>query len=54
MNVLTIITIIITAVCLTWSLGLYIFYRVKKYKVEKKAQEELSDDKEGKETTQEN
>lgn len=43
MNVFTLITIIITALCLTWSLGLFIFYKIKKHKVEKKAQEELSE-----------
>lgn len=48
MNVFTIITIVITGICLTWSLGLFIFYLVKKHKVEKKAKEELLDDKEGK------
>lgn len=55
MNVFTIITIVITAVCLTWSLGLYIFYRVKKSKVEKKAHDDLlrskTDVKKGQETS---
>lgn len=54
MNVLTIITIIITGVCLSWSLGLYVFYRVKKSKVQKKAKEELNDDKEGIEASSKN
>lgn len=43
MNVFTIITIVITGICLAWSIGLYIFYRVKKHKVEKKAKKELTD-----------
>ena len=43
MNVLTIITIVISGICLAWSLGLYIFYRVKKSKVEKKAKKDLDD-----------
>lgn len=44
MNVFTIITIVITGLCLTWSLGLFIFYLVKKRKVEKKAKEDLEND----------
>lgn len=44
MNVFTIITIVITGICLAWSLGLFIFYKVKKSKVEKQAKEDLSDD----------
>lgn len=43
MNVFTIITLVITGICLTWSLGLYIFYRVKKSKAEKKAKKDLDD-----------
>lgn len=59
MNVLTMITIIITGVCLTWSLGLYIFYRIKKSKVEKKAKKDLlegesSNDKEREEDASKN
>lgn len=41
MNVFTIITIVITGLCLSWSLGLFIFYQVKKHKVEKKAKQDL-------------
>lgn len=43
MNVFTIVSLVITGVCLLWSLGLYVFYRIKKHRVEKKAKEELEE-----------